>query len=157
MTGFEPQAVRQDWNSATDSDWAEVLAGLPLFSRIGKRKLRKLVRQAQLAEFAPGETVVATGAPADSFYVILGGEAKAFAKPAARTLRAGDYFGEMALVDDGPRSASVVATAELHVLRIPRRVFLELLEQDSAIAYTMLSELGARVRRLERHSAASVT
>ncbi len=157
MTGFEPQAVRQDWNRATDSDWASVLAGLPLFSRIGKRKLRKLVRQAQFAEFAPGESVVATDAPADSFYVILGGEAKAFAKPAARTLKTGDYFGEMALLDDGRRSATVVATADLHVLRIPRRAFLGLIEQDSGVAYTMLSELAARVRRLERQPAPSVT
>ena len=55
-------------------------------------------RTAQFSEFAPGDHVISTGGPADSFYVILGGEAKAFARPAARTLGAGDYFGELALI-----------------------------------------------------------
>jgi CRP-like cAMP-binding protein len=150
MTGYEPLLGRQDWNRATDADWADVLGQFPLFSALGKRRLRKIARQARFAEFAPGDTVVSTGTRADSFYVILSGEALALRKPAARTLGPGDYFGEIALLDGEPRSATVVATGELHVLRLPRRTFLELLEQDSSIARTMLTELGARVRGLER-------
>jgi CRP-like cAMP-binding protein len=157
MTGFEPQAVRQDWNRATSKDWAEVLAEFPLFSRIGKRRLRRIVREARLAEFAPGETVIATGAPGDSFYVILGGTARAFGKPAARTLGPGDYFGELALLDGGPRSATVLATTELHVMRLPRQTFLELVEENAGVAYTIMSELGSRVRQLERQPAVGVS
>src|ERR671924_562151 len=107
MTGFEPLAVNRDWNKASDREWADVLAGLPLFEGIGKRDLKRIVREAEFAEFAPGDTVVATGAPGDYFYVILGGEAKPAARPAARTLTTGDYFGEMSLLDGEPRSASV--------------------------------------------------
>jgi CRP/FNR family cyclic AMP-dependent transcriptional regulator len=150
MTGYEPLIVQQDWNRATDSDWAEVLGKLPLFSQLGKRRLRKIAQQAHFAEFAPGDTVVATGTRGDSFYVILSGEAMALRKPAARTLRIGDYFGEIALLDGEPRSATVVATDQLHVMRLPRRAFLELLEQDATIARTMLAELGSRVRGLEQ-------
>jgi CRP-like cAMP-binding protein len=156
MTGYEPLIVRQDWNRATEVDWAEALGKLPLFSQLGKRRLRKIARRAQFREFAPGETVVSAGARGDSLYVILSGEAMALRKPVARTLGAGDYFGEIALLDGEPRSATVVATGELHVMRMPRRTFLELLEQDSTIARTMLAELGARVRGLERQTAADL-
>jgi CRP/FNR family cyclic AMP-dependent transcriptional regulator len=149
MTGFEPLVVNRDWNRATERDWAEVLAEFPLFSRLGKRPLRKLVRQARFAEFAPGQTVVSKGAPADSFFVILSGEAKVRRKPTARALGTGDYFGELALLDGGPRSASVVATEELHVMRLPRQPFLQLVEEDAGVALTILTELGGRVRRLE--------
>lgn len=150
MTGFEPILARRDWNRATADDWANVLAALPLFANVGKRKLRNVARQAKVAEFAPGDTVIATGTPADAFYVILGGAAKAQGKPAARELRAGDYFGELALLDGGPRSATVVATDDLHVMRVPRKAFLELFEEDPKVALTIAKELGARVRELER-------
>jgi CRP-like cAMP-binding protein len=154
MTGFEPLVVRQDWNRATNRDWADVLAKLPLFSGVGKRRLRQIAEAAEFAEFAPGDTVVSTGAPANSFYVILSGEAKAVRKPAARTLGAGDYFGELGLLGGDTRSATVVATAELHVMRLPRRTFLELVEENG-VALRIMSELGDRVRRLEQPPAAS--
>jgi CRP/FNR family transcriptional regulator, cyclic AMP receptor protein len=149
MTGYEPQIARQDWQRATADDWASVLAGVSLFSKVGKRRLRKLAEQAEIKEFATGEHVIVTGEPADSFYVILGGEARAFSKPAARTLRTGDYFGELALLDNGRRSASVVATRDLHVMRVPRRAFAELVDDHADIALKIARELGARVRRLE--------
>jgi CRP/FNR family cyclic AMP-dependent transcriptional regulator len=154
MTGYEPLLVERDWNRASDRDWADVLGELPLFSQLGKRRLRKIARHAQFKEFAPGDAVVSAGARGDSFYVILSGEAMALRKPAAHTLGPGDYFGEIALLDGEPRSATVVATAELHVMRLPRRTFLELLEQDATVARTMLVELGRRVRELERQTAA---
>ena len=154
MTGYGPLLVEQDWNRASERDWADVLGELPLFAQLPKRRLRKIARHAQFKEFAPGDTIVVAGARGDSFYVILSGEAMALRKPAAHTLGAGDYFGEIALLDGEPRSATVVATAELHVMRLPRRTFLELLEQDATIARTMLVELGRRVRGLERQTAA---
>ena len=148
MTGFEPLVVSQNWNQATSRYWARVLGELPLFSQLGTRRLRKLAHEGTFAEFAPGDTVVSTGAPADSFFVILSGKAQARGKPGARTLGAGDYFGEMALVDGGRRTASVVATDELHVLRLPRQTFVELL-YEAGVAHTIVKELGARARRLE--------
>ena len=155
MTGFEPIAVRQGWGEATERDWADVLARLPLFSGLGRRELRKLARQAQFHEFAPGEAIFLTGAPADAFYLILSGEATARGKAAAHTLRAGDYFGELALLDGAPRSATVVATGELQVMRLPRLPFLQLVERNGRIAVKMMAEVGERVRRLERLPAAS--
>ena len=153
MTGFEGLAVRHDWNKASDRDWADVLAALPLFEGVGKRDLRKLAREAQFAEFSPGDTVVATGAPSHFFYVILGGDAKATAKPAGRTLTTGDYFGEMGLLEGQPRSASVVAITDLHVMRLPQRTFDEAIARHPRLARTLLMELSGRIRQLEHQAA----
>jgi CRP/FNR family cyclic AMP-dependent transcriptional regulator len=152
MTGYEPQILRQDWNHATAGDWADVLSHVPLFANVGKRRLRKVAEQARFAEFAPGEHVIVTGEPADSFYVILGGEAKVTGR--ASTLRTGDYFGELALLDGGRRSASVVATQDLHVMQLPRRAFLELVDDHSDIALKIARGLGTRLRRQE-HAAST--
>lgn len=152
MTGFIGLAVR-DWNKASDRDWAEVLAAMPLFEGVRKRDLGRVARDAEVAEFSPGATVVATGAPSDHFYVILSGEAVAPSRPAARRMRTGDYFGEMGLFADEPRSASVVAATELHVMRVPRRAFDEMLDRHPGVARTFLTELGERVRELEHQTA----
>jgi CRP/FNR family transcriptional regulator, cyclic AMP receptor protein len=153
MTGHEPLIVTQDWNKATDREWSVVLAGLPLFEGIGRRDLRRIASEAEFAEIAQGETAVWTAAPSDHFYVILSGEARAFGKPAARTLRTGDYFGEIGLLDQEPRSASIVATSELHVMRLPRRAFDGALERHPSLARTLLAGLGSRIRTLERRAA----
>jgi CRP/FNR family cyclic AMP-dependent transcriptional regulator len=97
--------------------------------------------------------VIVKDGSTDSFYVILGGAAKAQGKPAARALRTGDYFGELALLDGTSRSASVVATQELYVMRLPRRSFLRLAQRDPRISLTMLRNLGAQFRSLETRPA----
>jgi len=140
-------------NPADTRAWADVLAELPLFDGVGRRQLRKIVRDADVRDYSPGETIVATGGAPDSFYVVLGGEATAAWKPAGRPLRRGAYFGEIGLLDDAPRSASVVATTELQVMRLPRRTFDRVLDRHPSIARTLLAELGSRVRELERQAA----
>jgi CRP/FNR family transcriptional regulator, cyclic AMP receptor protein len=140
------------WNHASPSDWAEVLATFPLFSGIAKRRLRKLVRHATVAEHGPGDMVIQKGTSGDSLYLILSGSAKALGKPASRTLRTGDYFGELSLLDGTPRSAIVIATSELHLMKLPRHTFLEL-TQDPEISLQMLRTLGSQIRRLEARPA----
>ncbi|MFL5950740.1 MAG: cyclic nucleotide-binding domain-containing protein [Gaiellaceae bacterium] len=153
MSVYAGLIIRKDWNESTDRDWADVLATLPLFAGIGKRGLRRIAADAEFAEFLPGDTVVSARARGDYFYVILSGRAKAIAKPAARTLEAGDYFGEMSLLDGEPRSASIVASEELHVMRLARRAFDAALERHPSISRSFLKELGTRVRVLERQAA----
>jgi CRP/FNR family transcriptional regulator, cyclic AMP receptor protein len=153
VTQFETMAMRA-WSQPNIDDWAEVLADFPLFAGVSKRNLRKLVRSASFAEFAPGDTVVSSGSVANSLYVILGGTAKARAKPAARTLRVGDYFGELGIIDEAPRSATIVATDELHVMRMPSRSFLRVAQRSPEVMRTMLTNLSARLRSLEAAPAA---
>jgi cAMP-dependent protein kinase regulator len=152
MNAF-PVLVRYRWNDVSNRAWASVLATLPLFAGIGKRDLRRIAGEAEFSEFAPGDSVVTTGEPSGGFYVILGGEATARAKPAARTLKTGDYFGEMGLLDGAPRSASIVATKDLHVMRLSRGAFDAALDRHPTIARRLLTELGTRVRTLERQAA----
>jgi len=149
MTGLEAYALLLDHSSMrfeerpSAGEWADVLSTLPLFSKVGKRRLRALARSATVSEFAPGDIVLAPGDNADSLYLILGGEARVLGHPARRVLGSGDYFGELAVVDDTARSAMIVATRGLHVMRIPWRALLRLARRHPAIPLTVLENLGS--------------
>lgn len=137
----------------TDADWADVLASFSLFSEVSRRKLRKLVRSATLAEVAAGQIVLSNRDTSDSLYVILGGAAKALRGPTPRELGVGDYFDELALIDGAPRSATVVATQNLHVMRLPAQSVLRLARQHPAITVTMLKNLSSQLRHPETQAA----
>jgi CRP/FNR family cyclic AMP-dependent transcriptional regulator len=146
---FALQKVLGSSTRPTASDWAGVLASLPLFARIGKRRLRKIASLAQIQDYSPGAIVVEIGQPSNAFYMILGGRAKVVGKSRG-TLEIGDYFGEMGLIDGEPRSATIAAEGELRVMKLPRRPFLKLLGQEPQIATAMMAELAARIRTLEK-------
>lgn len=152
-SGTAAYALAPSWDEPSGAGWAKVLASFPLFSGVSRRQLRKLARQATFAEFAPGDIVMSNPESADSLYIILSGTAKVLGKPAARTLRTGDYFGELALLEDGPRSATVVASQELHVMKLPQQSFLRLAREEPAVSLTMLRNLSVQLRRLEAHTA----
>lgn len=129
----------------------DLLASVPLFAELPKRHLRKLAEHADLVEFRPRETIVAEGMRGGAFFVIVEGEAKVLRK--SRTmfkLTDGDFFGELALLDGGIRSASVVATTPMLCIRIFKRAFDRLLVDEPSVAATMLSGLAARLRQAER-------
>jgi CRP-like cAMP-binding protein len=148
-----PFGLTGDWDRAEPGDWADVLAGFPLFSGIARRRLRALARQGTLEEYAAGDVVVQTGEAGDSLYIVLSGSAKVRGKPAARTLRSGDYFGELGLLDGVPRSATIVATGQLHLMRLPRAAFLRIASHEPSIALAMATTLGSQIRRLEARAA----
>lgn len=133
----------------TSRDWANVLMHLPLFARVSKRHVRQVAALARVRDYDRGEFVIEKGAPPDGFYVILAGNAKVAGRARARTLGPGDHFGEIALLDNEGRSATVVATTELQAMRIPRGPFMKLLRQEPSIALALLAEFASRVRRLE--------
>jgi CPA1 family monovalent cation:H+ antiporter len=134
---------------ATPADWAKTLATFPVFAGIPRRRLRELAQDATFAEYAPGDTVVQRGGRGDSLFVILSGSASVLGKPAARPLGTGDYFGELGALEGAPRSATIIAKGELHVMRLPRESFLRLVERDPTVSLQMLGNLGSQIRRLE--------
>lgn len=130
---------------ANYADWAEVLATFPLFAGVGKRQLRKLVRNATFAELARGERVLANGAGNDLLYIVLDGEARMLL-PTPRSIRTGDYFGELDVLGGGPRPLHLVATQELHLMKLPRQPVLELARRHPSVTLTLLKDLGARLQ-----------
>jgi len=132
-------------DSPTERDWADVLATFPLFARVARRHLRKLVRSATFAELARGESISSTPAGSDSLYVILGGEATML-RPTLLSLRTGDYFGELGVLGGQPYSLFVVAGRDLHVMKLPRQPVLELARRHPPVTISLLKELGLRLR-----------
>jgi CRP-like cAMP-binding protein len=123
---------------------------VPLFHGLPKRHLRRIAKLARVRRFTPGSAIVRADDPARSFYVLLEGNARVVrAGRRSRRLGPGDYFGEMALLDDAPRSADVVADSDLLTLTIERPSFLKLLRADPLIAHALLRTLAARLREAE--------
>jgi CRP/FNR family cyclic AMP-dependent transcriptional regulator len=140
-------------DTASPADWARVLATFPLFAGVSRRRLRNVVRHATVAEHSRGDIVIQRGESGDWLYVILSGSASTRGRKAARTLGTGDYFGELALLGAVPRTATVVATSELHVMRFPRKSVLGLLKAAPDISLKMLNVLGSQFRQLESQAA----
>ena len=144
------QLYDRAWNQPTAKDWADVLGSVPLFAGLTKRQLRRVAELARISEFGKGEVVIQAGEKGDAFYVILSGQARVIGRPRARILRRGDYFGELALIDGQPRSATIAAAVDLQTMKLPRQAFLKVLRQDPGIAMAMMAEFAARIRRLEK-------
>ena len=134
-----------------DHDWLATLADVPLFNGVSKRHLRRIAKLARIRRFAAGSAIVRAGDPGRSFYVLLDGTARV-ARPGgrARRLGIGDYFGEMALLDDAPRSADVIAEGEVLALTVDRSGFTKLLRAEPSLAQALLRTLAARLRAVEQ-------
>src|SRR5947207_4998704 len=90
------------------------LQRVPLFTDLSKREVQQIARLFKERRFAEGETIVQEGSGGAAFFVIESGEATVFIGGKKRsTLKANDYFGEIALIDEGPRMATITAASEL--------------------------------------------
>jgi trk system potassium uptake protein len=123
---------------------------IPLFRTLTKRHLRRVARVAELVRHVGTVEFVRAGTPGDAFYVIVDGAAEYRATDGdTGTLRPGDYFGELALIDGAPRAATVTSLGELTTVRIGRGAFQKLLREEPAIAVGLLPGLVAIVRELQ--------
>jgi CRP-like cAMP-binding protein len=125
----------------------EGLSKVELFEGLSKSNLAQINKIAWVRFAQAGEVLVREGEPGDEMLVVLDGTAsvshdgKEFA-----TCAAGSCIGEMALLDDEPRSATVTATEEMRVVVIPRAEFRKLLPKLPALAETLLATLSRRLR-----------
>jgi CRP-like cAMP-binding protein len=127
-----------------------VLREVPLFAALSDRHLRKVGKLAMVARYRANVAIVREGARGHDFFVVLEGQATVARRGApAATLAAGDHFGEMALLDRRPRSATVTTETEMTALRIPATAFQKLLRSEPTIALALLETLSVRVRDLE--------
>jgi CRP-like cAMP-binding protein len=130
----------------------DALAQVPLFAGLTPRHVKRLADLTREERYMEGAHVVRAGDIGDTFYVLLEGEAKV-ASPSGRTvnsLRPGDFFGEISLLDGGPRTADVVAETPLVLIGLPRRSFLDLVKAEPEVAVRLLGHSASMLRRLER-------
>ncbi|MCU0519581.1 MAG: cyclic nucleotide-binding domain-containing protein [Anaerolineae bacterium] len=137
---------------ADDDRIVEILANVPLFKNLGRRQLSSLARIFVERQCAEGEVLVPQGRDGYGFFVIASGAAKAVrlrndgSETVVNTFGPSDFFGELALLDDGPRTATVIATEPTVCLILPRVNFLGALRRDGDIAVQIMVELAKRFR-----------
>ena len=128
-----------------------LLAAVPLFSDLSSRHLKRIADLAEEVRFSAGDPIVQEGQPGGTFYVILEGEAKVTRKGRKlNELYPGDFFGEVSLLDGGPRTATVSAETPIVAIRLFRKEFAKLISADPEIALKIVAELASRIRRTHR-------
>jgi CRP/FNR family cyclic AMP-dependent transcriptional regulator len=135
---------------------SEVLASIPLFSLLDPQQLTELAEHIDEIEVPAGTTLFHAGDPGDAMYVVLEGRVELFFKndTGQRIVleRAGtcDFFGEMSLLDAGPRTTSALVTEQLKALLIDRDDIKELVFASPQSALDLMAAMGRRVRETTR-------
>jgi CRP-like cAMP-binding protein len=125
----------------------ELLQRVPLFSDFERRDLKRLARTFRERTFKAGTAIASEGKGGAGFFVIEDGEATVSVRGAERAkLGPGDYFGEIALIDDGGRSATVTADTELRCYGLTAWEFRPLVEGNASIAWKLLETMAKRLR-----------
>jgi len=146
-------AVGKPGRNRMGRDWIPVLAEVPLFTDLSRRHLKRVSSLARTRRFHSGSSIVRSGDPGSTFYVLLDGTARVVTpKGRPHRLKAGDFFGEMALFDDSPRSADVLAEDEVLTMTINCSAFRKLVRSEPALAVELLRTLAARLRAAEKSS-----
>ncbi len=130
----------------------EILQRVPLFTDLTKAEVRQIARLFKERRFPQGETVVKEGSGGAAFYVIEQGEATVFVGGKENTrLHAGDFFGEIALIDEGTRMATITAATDLVCYGITYWEFRPLVESNGVIGWKLLQRL-AKILRATREA-----
>ncbi len=125
----------------------EALARVPLFSDLNKRELQDVARLFKERRFPSGETIIKEGSGGAAFFVIESGEAKVSVGGKERsTLKAGDFFGEIALIDQGTRMATIVAAGDLVCYGVTYWDFRPLVESNGVIGWKLLERMARMLR-----------
>ena len=134
----------------TDPAKIALIGHVALFADCDRRALGHIARLMDEHEITPGSVLTRQGDPAGDFYVIIEGEAavERDGEEIAR-LGEGDFFGELSLLDGGPRSATVTAASPMFVLGLQPGKLEELVTSHPSVALTMLRTLAARLRGFE--------
>jgi len=127
---------------------AELLRSVPLFTGMTDAAIESIGDLAHEVTFEPDDELVRQGDEGDSFLIIIEGRARVVQNgETLRELGPGDYLGEIALIDGGPRSATVTATELVRALVVERSDFRRLIDDFSAVRFHVLTALTQRIRR----------
>jgi CRP-like cAMP-binding protein len=124
-----------------------LLAKVPLFSDCSQRELLAIARGVKDVRHAAGTVIAREGDPGIGLFVIVSGEAEvSIGGKKKATLGPGEYFGEVALLDGGPRTATVMATTDLELLGLTEWAFRGLMQEHPSIALKTLQQMAGRLR-----------
>jgi len=125
----------------------EALQQVPLFAGLAQRELRQIARLFKERRFAEGEAVIKEGSGGAAFFVIESGEAAVIIRGKKKaTLKAADYFGEIALIDEGTRMATIGATTELVCYGLTYWDFRPVVEGNGVIGWKLLQGMAKMLR-----------
>jgi hypothetical protein len=137
--------------ATTPEESVEVVHEIPLFAELDQAQVESVTQLFKERRFAAGETVAKEGAGGAAFFIIRSGEASVTVRGQARpALGPGDYFGEIALIDGGERTATVTAVTDLVCLGLTYWDFRPFVENHPAVAWGLLQSLAARLRAIEQ-------
>jgi CRP-like cAMP-binding protein len=137
---------------AKTADVVKVLQRVPLFRGLNKRQLETLAKTFVERKYKAGQAIVTQGKGGEGFFLIVSGKAEAVreqadgTKTVVNTFREFDFFGELALLDDGVRTATVTATDDAVCLVLTSWDFLSITREDGDMAVAILKELARRFR-----------
>ena len=134
---------------------AELLRRVPMFAKLEPSRLKLLAFTSEYLTYDDGEIVFRVGDPGDCAYVIIEGEVDIIAETetgevVVATLGRNALFGELALLNNVPRTATIRARGQLHVLRIADDVFLKLLAENSDVALDVIRQLSEKLAKAHR-------
>jgi HEAT repeat protein/ATP/ADP translocase len=130
------------------------LKRVPLFSKMTLAQLRAIAGQLIERHFSAGETIFDAGDFSQDLYLIVTGQVdivqqRGHTLQTLVTLKDGDYFGDMAIFEERPRSAGAVATRDARLLKLSPTGFRQTITQEPAISFEIFRELSARLRRID--------
>jgi CRP/FNR family transcriptional regulator, cyclic AMP receptor protein len=126
------------------------LRRVPLFADLNEVELQQIALLFKERHFSAGETVVKEGSDGAAFFLVDSGEANVSVGGAERAgLKAGDHFGEIALIDEGTRSATITATTDLVCFGLTLWEFQPLVVENGAIGWKLLQSLAKKLRSAE--------
>jgi CRP-like cAMP-binding protein len=136
------------------SDLETMLASIPMFHHLGARQRARLAQFFCRRTYQPGAVIVRQGDTSMSFYLVLSGKVRVVRQSAGDTVDIveegpGSFFGEMGVIDDLPRAATVMALTETECGLLAKWDFQRELAADPGIALSLISVLNARIRNLE--------
>ena len=132
------------------------LAQVRLFRACSRKELTTIGRASDEVRVAAGKTIVEEGQTGHEFFLILDGNATVLRNGRkVATLGAGDYFGELALLDRGPRNATVKADGDMEVLVLGQREFSGVLDEVPTIAHKLLASMATRLREADAKQVAN--
>lgn len=130
------------------------LQTVPMFAGLQEKQLQRLAKRFTERSYAAGETIVTQGTLGIGLFIIESGKAEAIrqhpdgSKTTVNSFGKTEFFGELSLLDDAPRTASVIAVEATKCLVLTQLDFISALHEDADISITMLKELAKRFRRL---------